>query len=439
MKIEITDNKKWQHSLTIKMMLLAIMGLFLLVPLELIKSIIRERQTNSENIKKKIAFQWAGQQTISGPVLNIPLNIYPAKKDAEPYKSVYHLMPETLTIQGNVNTEKRHRSIYQAVVYTSDVKLSGEFIIPDINQGEKSEILWNEAYYTIGISDNRGLKGRVLLTTDSSSVDAVPGLKDSELFSSGITFPAKVSEQSKRILYSLDVKLSGSESLSFTPVGKTTNASLRSTWDAPGFMGSFLPAERTINESGFDAKWLVTNLNRNFPQSWTGSSFKPVNDSFGVNFILQVDHYQKSLRSAKYGILFIALTFLALIFAEITTGENIHVFHYLQLALALVLFFSLLNALSEQVGFNIAYLISASSTIVLIMAFLRAILPKKRPVIFITSMLVFLYAFIFILLTLNDYAYLAGNIGLFILLAITMKFSMKLNLYNKEPSRDRME
>lgn len=141
MKIEISDNKKWQHSLTIKMMMLAIMGLFLLVPLELIKSIIRERQTNSENIKKEIAVQWAGQQTISGPVLNIPLNIYPAKKDAEPYKSVYHLMPETLTINGDVNTEKRHRSIYQAVVFTSDMKLSGEFIIPDINAGEKIRAL----------------------------------------------------------------------------------------------------------------------------------------------------------------------------------------------------------------------------------------------------------------------------------------------------------
>lgn len=433
MKIEISDNKKWQNSLTIKMMMLAIMGLFLLVPLEMIKSIIRERQKNSENIKKEIAFQWAGQQTISGPVLNIPMKIYPSGKDAEPYKSVFHLMPETLNINGDVQTEKRHRSIYQAVVYTANLKLSGEFIIPEMNTGERSEILWNEAYYTIGISDNRGLKGGVSLRTDSVNIEAIPGLKDSELFSSGISFPSELQIQSKKIQFSLNLKLSGSESLSFSPMGKTTKVKLLSPWDSPGFKGKFLPTERTINESGFNADWLVTNLNRNFPQFWTGNTYNPGNESFGVDFILQVDHYQKSLRSAKYGILFIALTFLALLFAELTIMENIHVFHYLLVSLGLVLFFSLLNALSEQIGFNLAYLVSAVSTIILISYFLRALIRKHRPLILISGLLVSLYSFIFILLTLNDYAYLAGNIGLFILLAVIMKLSLRLYLYKKDP------
>lgn len=433
MKIEISDNKKWQNSLTIKMMMLAIMGLFLLVPLEMIKSIIRERQKNSENIKKEIAFQWAGQQTISGPVLNIPMKIYPSGKDAEPYKSVFHLMPETLNINGDVQTEKRHRSIYQAVVYTANLKLSGEFIIPEMNTGERSEILWNEAYYTIGISDNRGLKGGVSLRTDSVNIEAIPGLKDSELFSSGISFPSELQIQSKKIQFSLNLKLSGSESLSFSPMGKTTKVKLLSPWDSPGFKGNFLPTERTINESGFNADWLVTNLNRNFPQFWTGNTYNPGNESFGVDFILQVDHYQKSLRSAKYGILFIALTFLALLFAELTIMENIHVFHYLLVSLGLVLFFSLLNALSEQIGFNLAYLVSAVSTIILISYFLRALIRKHRPLILISGLLVSLYSFIFILLTLNDYAYLAGNIGLFILLAVIMKLSLRLYLYKKDP------
>ena len=436
MKIEISDNKKWQHSLTIKMMLLAIMGVFLLVPLELIKSIIRERQTNSENVKKEIAFQWAGQQTISGPVLNIPLKIYPSQKDAEPYRIIFHLMPESLFIKGDVKTEKRHRSIYQAVVYTSDITLSGVFIIPRINTGEKNDILWNEAYYTIGISDNRGLKGGVTLKTDSAIIDAIPGLRDTELFTSGITFPSETIDQKKQIKFAIDVKLSGSESLSFIPVGKTTNITLRSPWSSPGFTGSFLPSERTINDSGFKADWLVTDLNRNFPQSWTGNTFKLLNDSFGVNFVLQVDHYQKSIRSAKYGILFIALTFLALLFAELTTNEKIHVFHYLLLALALILFFSLLNALSEQVGFNLAYIISSSATIILISFFLKSLFNKARSVILITGLLVFLYSFIFILLTLNDYAYLAGNIGLFIILAVTMKLSVNLNLFKKDLTED---
>jgi inner membrane protein len=432
MKIEISDNRKWQQSWTLKIGLLAIMGLFLLIPLEMIKSIIRERQQNSEKVKKEIASQWAEQQTLSGPVLNIPVKIFPSKKDAEPYRSVFHLMPESLNINGDVQTEKRHRSIYQAVVYTADLNLSGEFLIPDLRSGEKSEILWNEAYYTLGISDNRGLKGSVSLKTDLAETDAIPGLKDADIFSSGITFPATLSGENKKISYSISIKLSGSEELSFIPAGKTTRVRIQSPWTSPGFKGNFLPFERTINDQGFRAEWLITNLNRNFPQVWSENAYNTNGDAFGIDFVLLVDHYQKSLRSAKYGILFIALTFLALLFAEMTTREKFHIFHYLLVSLALILFFSLLNAISEQIGFNLAYLIASASTIILISLFLRVLVKNYRPVLILTGLLVVLYTFIFILLSLNDYAYLAGNIGLFILLSITMWLSVKLRLFSKD-------
>ena len=220
MKIEINENKKWQLSLTIKMAILAIMGLMLLVPLELIKSVIRERQQNSEKVKKDIAFQWAGNQNISGPVLNIPVMIFPSKQDVEPYRSVYHLMPEVLDITGDIQTEKRNRSIYQAVVYTADINLSGEFLIPDLKTGEKSEILWNDLYFALGLSDNRGLKGGITLEAGSYSIDAIPGLKDTEIFSSGITFPAAFTQPENKITFSLNLKISGSENLSFTPLGR---------------------------------------------------------------------------------------------------------------------------------------------------------------------------------------------------------------------------
>jgi inner membrane protein len=432
MKIEINDNKKWQHSLTIKMMLLAFLGLFLLIPLEMIKSIIRERQKNSEDVKKEISAQWAGQQIITGPVLNVPIRVFPSLKDAEPYLSVFHIMPESLKVIGDIQTEKRHRSIYQTVIYTAGLNISGDFIIPEINAGDKNEILWKEAYYTMGISDNRGLKGEIFLEADSLNLQAVPGSKDADLFSSGISFPADLSNRNRIIPYKINLKVSGSEGLSFAPIGKNTDVTLLSKWISPGFKGNFLPVDRNINDSGFKARWLVTNLNRNFPQIWSGSVYNPVNDSFGIDFIFPVDHYQKSLRSAKYGVLFIALTFLALIFTELAIKENIHVFHYLLVSLALVLFFSLLNALSEYTGFNTAYIISAASTIILISYFLRTLFKKRLTVLLISGLLVFLYSFIFILLTLNDYAYLAGNIGLFILLAITMKLSVKLDLFKSQ-------
>jgi inner membrane protein len=268
----------------------------------------------------------------------------------------------------------------------------------------------------MGISDNRGLKGTIQLKTDTGILEAIPGLKDADLFTTGISFPANLTIRDKKFSFSESLKLSGSDGLSFTPVGKTTEVVINSKWKSPGFRGNFLPVERLLNESGFNAKWLVTNLNRNFPQTWSGKAYNTGNDSFGVDFILPVDHYQKSLRSAKYGILFIALTFMALIFSELAIKEKIHVFQYM----------------SEYIGFNFAYLTASSSIIFLISFYLMKLLKNRFTVYLISGLLVLLFAFIFILLTLNDFAYLAGNIGLFVLLALTMMLSVKLDLFKNQ-------
>lgn len=426
MKIEINDTAKWQNSLTIKMILLAVLGLFLLIPLALIREMIEERQTNSEAIRNEISFQWSGAQTISGPVLNIPVMVYPATANTDPYKTVYHIMPGKLVIDADVNTERRHKSIYESVVYSAVIGIEGSFELPEISMSEKHEVRWNEAYFTIGISDNRGIKGSVQMNVSETTVEAMPGLKDTDLFKSGITFPAVITEQSTTIPFNVSMNVSGSESLNFIPLGKETEVTMNSLWNSPGFIGNFLPAERTVTNDGFNAKWQITNLNRNFPQLWNGNMFNPETESFGTEFILQADHYQKSLRSAKYGILLIVVTFLSLLFTEMTRNQKIHIFHYLLMALGLVLFFSLLNSLSEHIGFGLAYIISGVSTIILTGSFLRALIRDPRTVMLTTGLLVFLYGFIYILLTLKDYAYLAGNIGLFVLLAITMWLSLKL-------------
>jgi inner membrane protein len=229
----------------------------------------------------------------------------------------------------------------------------------------------------------------------------------------------------------MSINLSGSVGLQLTPLGKSTSAHLQSEWTSPSFNGSFLPVKRNVDETGFTADWEVTHLNRNFPQQWTGSAFNPLESSFGFDLFQPVDHYQKSWRSSRYGVLFIALTFLVLIFLEITRKETIHIFHYFLVSLGLVLFFSLLNSISEQVGFNGAYLISSIATILMISVFTGTLFREKKTALIVFFMLVILYSFIFILLILNDYAYLTGNIGLFLLLAIVMRLSANLELFKK--------
>jgi len=431
MKIEITNQNKWHQSITIKLALLAFIGIIFLIPLEMIKDIILERQLNSEKVKKEISDQWAVKQCFSGPVINIPVRTIPSEKDEKSITRIWHILPETLNISGIIKPEIRYRGIYQSVVYDSELKIKGNFIIPAEDDLKNHEVLWNEAYYTVGISDNRGIKGKIILNTDSTELEAEPGVRDNDIFPSGISFVSPLLIPGHKVSIDMIISLSGSEGLQLTPLGKTTSAHLQSEWTSPGFNGSFLPVNRTIDETGFTADWEVTHLNRNFPQNWTGNAFHPLESSFGLDLFQPVDHYQKSWRSSRYGILFIALTFLVLIFLEITRKETIHIFHYFLVALGLVLFFSLLNSISEQVGFNAAYLISSVATISMISVFAGTLFREKKTALIVFCMLLVLYSFIFVLLTLNDYAYLAGNIGLFLLLAVIMRLAGKLDLFNK--------
>lgn len=429
MKIEITNQSRWHQSITLKLALLAFLGLLFLIPLQLIKEVIMERQSNGDKVIKEISDQWAAKQCFAGPVLNIPIRTIPSEKDEKSVTKIWHILPENLEIKGNIKPEIRYRGIYQAVVYDSEIDINGQLIIPEADALKNYDILWNEAYYTIGISDNRGLKGKILLKTDATELEAEPGVRDNDIFQSGISFINPLLIPGKKITLAMKLSLSGSSGLLLTPLGKTTIAHLQSAWLSPSFNGSFLPINRRIDEKGFSADWEVTHLNRNFPQIWTGNAYHPMESSFGVDLFQPVDHYQKSYRSSRYGLLFIALTFLVLIFLEITGKEAIHIFHYFLVSLSLVLFFSLLNSLSEQVGFNLAYMISSAATILMISVFTRTLFREKKRAFIVFGMLVILYSFIFILLTLNDFAYLAGNIGLFLLLSVVMMLSGRIKLF----------
>ena len=428
MKIEITNQGKWVNSLTLKIALLAVLSLFLLIPLQMIKEIIEERKANAEKVQEEISNEWANSQCFTGPVLNIPVRSVSPGDQAKTITQVWHILPAEMIIEGEILPGIRYRSIYQSVVYDANLKIKGNFTVPAESASPGAEVLWNQAYYTVGISDNRGLKGEIAMQAGTRTLSAEPGVKDQDVFTSGISFAESELEPGSTVAFDLNIGLAGSNTLKLTPLGKNTNVSLRSVWDSPGFCGSFLPVTRVVDRNGFTADWEVTHLNRNFPQDWIGNAFQPEESAFGVNLVQPVDHYQKSWRSARYGILFIVLTFLVFLFIEIRGKKTIPVIHYVLVSMALVLFFSLLTALSEQLGFNAAYLIASGATIVLISVFTALVIKDTKTPWLVFGLLVLLYAFIYVLLTLNDYAFLAGNIGLFLILAVVMGVAGKWSL-----------
>lgn len=431
METETGNQEKWYESMTVKMVLLAIMGLMLLIPLVLINEVIRERSANAETARTEIGALWASAQTVTGPVLNVP-GTRVVSNDGSYVTTTMHILPDELKVNGVLVPEIRYRGIYETVVYDSDMKLSGNFVIAGFEHLNDYIWQWDKAYISLGVSDNKGISDKAELNIGGTVVSAIPGAGQTDLFEKGISFPFPVDPAKLADFngdFSLSLGLRGSGSVTFSPVGRTTEVALSSEWDAPKFTGNFLPATRDVQDSGFTASWVVTHLNRSFPQVWEGKRYAPADDAFGVDLIMEADHYTKAERSAKYGILFIALTFLVLIIIELRSVQRIHIFYYLLVGMALIMFFSLLTALSEHIGFNPAYLISAAATISLLTFFFRSLLDKRWMVLLISGLLTVLYVFIFFLLAMKDYAFLVGNIGLFVLLAALMIVSAKYKLF----------
>lgn len=429
MKTKTIQN--WMNSFSVKMIVVSVLALFLLIPTIWIQEIIKERMMLQADVERQMAQQWGASQVVSGPVLNIPFTYLQAKENSEgsvEKTAIAHFLPEQLNCTSEIVPEIRYRSIYRIPVYESHVKLKGNFTTPDFSKLDLAphQIKWEEAYFTLGITDLRGIKHMPEIAINQAVCTLEPGVANSDLFSSGITIKPDTSDLNRNIDFSIDLNLNGSSGFSIEALGKTTEIEMTSTWADPSFSGSFLPVKREVGATGFKANWTVTHLNRNFPQQWIDAKHSTTDARLGVDLLMPVDHYQKSTRSVKYAILFIALNFIVFLFIEIRNKKQIHPFQYSLVAFALLLFYTLLTSIGEQIGFNPAFAISACAITGLISWYSYSILKAIRPVLWIALLQIGLYLFLFTILQLQDYALLMGSIGLFIILGLIMRASQKI-------------
>lgn len=434
--METKGIQQFLNSYSVKMIVVSGLAILLLIPSFLIQDVIRERISLSEKVKNELYAQWGGKQVVAGPVLNVPFTIQEKNETNQGVperKGIAHFLPETFKTDGSLAPEKRRRGIYEVVVYEGSLKLKGSFAQPDVSRLDipDARFNWDAAYFTMGISDMRGIKNLPELVVNGQKCRVDPGVADTDLFQSGITVKANSIDLKRPMNFEIELVLNGSEDLSVEALGKTSDVSLKSNWAQPSFSGVFLPADRTVTASGFTANWQVTHLNRNFPQQWADKKFNTHAAKLGVELLIPVDHYQKSMRSVKYAILFIALNFIIFIFIEIKSKTRIHPFQYSLVAFALLIFYALLTSIGEQTGFNLAYLISAVAVTALISWYAFTILGDLRLVAWITLLQTGLYLFLFTILQLQDYALLAGSIGLFVILAIVMRASQQIKWYSE--------
>jgi inner membrane protein len=439
-----------RRSVTLKLLSIGFLILVLLIPSEMISSLVREREEVRNEAVKEVSSKWGQDQTIGGPVLTVPYTAHLTneKGQSETVIRYAHFLPETLSVNGSVAPEKRYRGIYVVVLYNGKIHVKGDFRFPDTRSLgiDQSDYKFDEAFVSLGISDMKGVNSDIRMKWNDSTYSFNPGIPTNDIFSSGASIPVDIKDK-QSFAFDFNLDLNGSSSLYFLPFGKETNVHLSSTWKSPSFEGYTLPDKRSVTDQGFEADWLVTQLNRNYPQQGLGSFINTKGDDevsanssdagFGVRLMLPVDEYQKTFRSVKYCLMFIVITFITFFFVEVLSKKRIHPIQYLLVGFAICLFYVLLLSISEHLRFNSAYLIGCISILSLITFYASHVFRDKKLTAMFSTLLALLYGFFYSLLQLEDYALLLGSIGLFLILASIMYLTRKINWYSVSDDGDK--
>lgn len=444
-----------RHSTIIKLLGVGALVLVLLIPLAMITGVLSDRLMRRNEAVADITASWGKEQNVIGPMLIVPYQYrFKTVKDVpgrdgkmerreveETAIADAYFLPETLNIDGDVQTQKLHRGIYEAVVFRAQVTLSGKFAPPDFGalKVDVKDVQWKDARVTIAVSDLRGTREGLVLDWGGAKKPLLPG---SQL--PGYTTGATASLGGDKLIasaveFSIPLDVNGSDGIFFAPFGVQNVATLKSNWPDPGFRGAFLPADRSVRPDGFDAKWKISYYGRDYPQQWESRggndrfNTRSVSDSrFGAQFLSILDAYRFVERSIKYGVLFLVLVFTTFFLFEVTARQKIHPFQYLMVGAALCIFYLLLLSVSEFIGFSWAYLIAAVASTALITWYCRFFLGGGVRTLMIGAGLAGVYTFLYITLRQQDYALLMGAIALFIVLAVVMYVTRKVDWYARD-------
>jgi inner membrane protein len=461
-------NQWLTESVMIKLFSIGILMLILMIPASWIESLIQERQSRAAEVVREVSDKWSGGQTLSGPVLMIPFTKVELLKRWDNGKQIEEMietkhnayfLPEYFGLVGKVKPQVLHRGIFDVAVYESEIAMEAKFLNPDFASWNIPEdrVHWNEAVMVNGISDLRGIDadpqieigGKKLMAGPSSNIGieinpvmTTLSKNDGHIvpeqinLSNGIVVPLNwKSREDFTDQFAMKLSLKGSENIYFVPVGKSTQVNLSGPWSSPSFEGKLLPADRTVDATGFTALWKVLSFNRPFSQQWIDQDQSLNGSEFGVRLLIPADQYQKSARTAKYHALIILLAFTALFLVEITSKIKIHPFQYILIGVALIVYYTLLLSLSEHLGYNVAYLIASLATVLLVSFYSATFLKRKQIILLFSGLMLFFYIFIFVIIQAEDFSLLIGSVGLFLIISLLMYFSRNIAWYKESPTR----
>lgn len=437
------------RGLMYKIVTAGILMAVLLVSLGAIRGLVGERQALRDKVVQDIARSSSYKQQLTGPILVVPYRRVIREWQSQENTTERVLkertvvgqlcfLPETFKLDGEIKTEQRSRGIYQARLYHANNKLSGVFEVP-AQYGitvDVADYQFEPAYLAIGISDIRGIENALTLQLNGQQLKFNPGSRV-DLLGAGVhaPIPVGVSNNPTRLEFALNLQLQGTEQFDITPVGRDSQVTLRSDWPHPGFIGEYLPAERSITDKGFSAQWHTSFFSTNLEEIL--SKCNPSTECvelkarhFGVSLVDPVDQYLKSERAIKYALLFIALTFAGFFLFEVLKKLQVHPIQYGLVGLALAMFYLLLISLSEHLGFALAYGLSATACVALLGYYIGHVLQHFMRGFGFGAGLATLYGLLYGLLSAEDYALLMGSLLVFGLLGAVMVLTRRVDWFS---------
>ncbi|ENO3039974.1 cell envelope integrity protein CreD [Enterobacter ludwigii] len=417
--------------------------LLLLVPLFMVSNLISERESYRNDVEHSLRQSTSGPQKLVGPLIAIPVTevFYKLEdeKKVEYKKSYLHfILPESLLVEGNQRVESRSIGIYDGQIWNTDLKIKAQFSTEKMAQLKGETMTLGQPFLVIGVGDARGIGTVKVAKINGEALSVEPGTGVYGTLA-GIHIPlSDKALEPKTLALDMSFNLAGTGSFAVVPVGRNSEMTLSSNWPHPGFMGYYLPVKHQISESGFQANWQSSWFANNM-QSWFAEGESPEWSSipaFSVTVATPADQYQLTDRAIKYAILLIALTFMAFFVFETLTGLRLHPMQYLLVGLSLVLFYLVLLALSEHVGFTPAWIIASLVGAMMNGVYLQAVLKSwRRSGVFILALLG-LDVVMWFLLRSEDSALLLGAAVLAMALFAVMYLTRHLDWYSlSQPKR----
>lgn len=415
---------------TFKLVGVAMLALAMGVPLLAVSGLVWERQGRLTAAEGAIAEAQGRAQVLSPPLL--AWDEHEGAGASGRVRRVGHrLAPREATLRAMLSVEQRRRGIFRIPVYSVDATIAGRFE-PEARLREQARMIPGTLRLEWPIEDLRGVRAIGPASLDGRAVhpEAAPG---AVIGGEGLVVPLEAFEAlPERLDFALPVVVSGTRELWFRPLARTTAVEVEAGWASPSFAGAFLPVEREVRADGFRARWSVLGVNRRIPAAWSdveadGIPFETTR--FGVVLHDPVGVYRLVERSLKYGLLLVGLTFGLSFVVEVLSGRRVHPVQYALVGAALVVFYLVLLALAEHVGFGLAWLASAVALVAINAGYAAGALGDRRRGLLVGAWLAMLYGFLWVMVTSEDHALLIGALGVLAMLAATMALTRRVDWY----------